>query len=145
MEKRLILIYGLLFLLLCLDILTKYYFLDKNFSIIPGVLEISPAKNTGIAFGLFKGNIVFTIILPVLAILLLFYFFYKKKTTLASLGLVLTTSGLIGNLISRFVYGYVPDFITLPPLSFLFKIFNLADFFSFIGIILLVIYTAKER
>ena len=145
MEKRLILIYSLLPFLLIFDILTKWFLLNKSFSIIPNILEITPVKNIGIAFGLFKGNIFFTIIIPIIAIILLFYFFYKKKASLAQLGLMLTVSGLLGNLISRFIYGYVPDFITLPFLSFLFQVFNFADLFSFVGIIFLIIFVVKEK
>lgn len=142
MEKRFILAF---FFLIAIDILTKVYFLDKGFIIIPGILEISSVKNTGIAFGLFKGSFFFTIVLPLVAILVLSYFFYHKKNTLAQAGLTLAISGLVGNLISRFVYGYVPDFITIPFLSFIFQVFNFADLYLFAGIIVLIIFTLKVR
>lgn len=66
----------------------------------------------------------------------------KFRLKLSSLTLIL--SGAIGNMIDRVFQGFVIDFIDVHYASFNFPIFNLADSFIFIGVILLLITDWKK-
>ncbi|MFQ9178257.1 MAG: signal peptidase II, partial [Christensenellaceae bacterium] len=64
---------------------------------------------------------------------------YRKKAgKLASVSLSMIIGGAIGNLIDRALQGFVTDFIEFDFVRF--AIFNVADCFVVIGVILLMIY-----
>jgi len=114
--------------------------------------------NPGGVFGTRIGSQDFYTIISVLAIGITLWFFFKTsdKTVNLEVGLSLVLGGAIGNLIDRFRFGEVVDFldfeffnISLPParLAFLkfpgfyldrWPVFNLADSFVLIGMILIV-------
>jgi len=124
-----------------LDQLSKYItavILDTNQEIvlIQPFLKIVNLKNSGAAFGILEGR---RILFIIAALLFLFFSIYLYKNILTDnmltkIGLGLTAGGTIGNLIDRFFYGYVVDFIDL---SF-WPVFNFADLFISAGIIILV-------
>jgi signal peptidase II len=66
----------------------------------------------------------------------------KYRFKLISLTLIL--SGAIGNLIDRMVNGFVVDFISFHYQDFYWPIFNFADIFISIGVILLLIVDWKK-
>ena len=71
-----------------------------------------------------------------MAVLLIKY--RKKAGKLASVSLSMIIGGAIGNLIDRALQGFVTDFIEFDFVRF--AIFNVADCFVVIGVILLMIY-----
>ena len=66
----------------------------------------------------------------------------KHRFKIISLTLIL--SGAVGNLIDRMVNGFVVDFIDLHYQGFYWPIFNLADIFITIGVLLLLIMDWKK-
>jgi signal peptidase II len=66
----------------------------------------------------------------------------KYRFKLISLTLIL--SGAIGNLIDRIVNGFVVDFISFHYQDFYWPIFNFADIFISIGVVLLLIVDWKK-
>ena len=120
-----------------LDQLTKYWItcgaLPQG-EIIPGIINFTYAENTGSAFGAFSnGTLVLTMVMAVLLIK-----YRKKAGKLASVALSMIIGGAIGNLIDRALQGFVTDFIEFDFVRF--AIFNVADCFVVIGVILLMIY-----
>ena len=59
------------------------------------------------------------------------------------LGQFFLLSGAVGNLIDRAQYGYVVDFIDMHINGFYWPVFNLADSFIFVGVILLLFERKK--
>lgn len=118
--KKLILV----FLIIALDQLSKFIFTDKNFGIINYI------TNTGMVFGFLKGYNSLFIIITMFFVLFIFYLFLKEK----NIGYSFILSGAIGNLIDRILFGFVRDFIDLR----IWPVFNLADSFMVIGILLLI-------
>ncbi len=101
-------------------------------------------RNTGAVFGIMKGaGTYFTFFSIVAAIVLLAVLFYAKHSARyvrISLGLVL--GGAIGNLIDRFRYGAVVDFIDIGiNQRFRWPCFNAADAAITIGVFALVIFS----
>jgi len=104
-----------------------------------GFLQISHVHNTGAAFGLFPDqSLVLTIIgvVGVVAILLCVFLSHRRLPFIdnmlskSALGLVL--GGTVGNLIDRFRFGYVTDFIDFR----VWPVFNVADSAVTIGVII---------
>lgn len=130
-------------LILFVDLFTKLLFDKQSIVIIEGVFSFTSSYNTGAAFSMFSGKVIYLIIFTFvyLFIFLLFDFFESKKTTsklyLASLSLIV--GGAIGNLIDRIAFGYVRDFIFFEFINF--PIFNVADICLTFGVILLMVYT----
>lgn len=94
--------------------------------------------NRGISFGVLL-NCYVVALLTVLSFCLLIIFWYIKK--IWSIGLILITSGGIGNLIDRLIYGGVEDFIKLPFIP----LFNLADIAICTGAVLAVVDFVKLK
>lgn len=101
----------------------------RSVTVIPGLLQITPVENSGVAFGLFQSYGQYLPLL-VLVLLLIAAVWYRKEFLAAPLAIRLLAGfilgGAAGNLIDRALYGYVTDFITIPLLP-IFQVFNLAD------------------
>jgi len=119
--------------------------------LISGVLSINFTRNRGIAFGWFYGAGIVLIIISSLLIIgaAIWYAFVKlgkmkgfDDSRLLDVGMAFFFSGAIGNLVDRIFFGYVRDFISLDFINF--PIFNFADIFINIAMILIVIYLFKS-
>ena len=117
-----------------------YVLKDNPITLIKNVLNLTYVENTGAAFGMFSGN---TLILGIVSIALIWYIVKEiraninNKLELFSLSLVL--SGAIGNLIDRLLRGFVVDFISFKLFGEQMPIFNVADIFVTIGVLLLIL------
>jgi signal peptidase II len=100
-------------------------------------LRIVNWHNTGAAFGIFQGmNPVFMVLAVVIISLIIIYFPSIPETDLYfRLALSLQMAGATGNLIDRFMRGYVTDFISVGR----FPVFNVADSCITLGVVVLVV------
>lgn len=105
-----------------LDKLAPY----KSIEVIKNFFYLTYVENTGISFGLFKGNRITFIILTIIVCIILFYFLYKFRNTnkVIAICIAFILGGAIGNLIDRIRLGYVVDYIHF---TFFPPVFNLAD------------------
>jgi signal peptidase II len=87
--------------------------------------------NPGISFGIRVPEIIFYS-LWILVILFLLFSLYKKYFLHSTFYILLILSGAVSNIIDRFYFGCVIDFIDLH----FWPIFNLADVYITIGVIL---------
>lgn len=112
--------------ILLMDRLFKMLFFDAQIVLIPGVLAITGARNTGMAMGLFEGHPVLLVICSIVLIAVCFFFLRKYRITgLAAISISLIAGGAIGNAIDRIFIGYVIDMIEVLFIDF--YIFNIAD------------------
>ena len=132
----------------CLDRLSKIYvinFHEKNYGsdlYSSKFLNISLIWNEGIAFGLFSfSDKFFYNILTILIILItiVIFWFIIKTNKLERLAFMMIFAGSLGNIFDRLFYSAVPDFIDFHFKSFHWFIFNVADIFITMGVILLII------
>lgn len=135
-------------LIIVLDQATKFWALStlKNIDTIPiikNVLHLTYAENTGAAFSIFRDSRVFLLSITTILLILLIYLFNKyihmKNNALATLCVSFMLAGGIANMIDRVRLQYVVDFIDFRLINF--AIFNIADSFIVIGIILFAINT----
>ncbi len=87
------------------------------------------------------------IIIAIVAVILLAALFKRTQPEeiLTRFGVVLITSGAIGNVIDRIVYGYVRDFIDFVIFGYDFPIFNIADIAICVGIFLVILESVVEE
>ena len=132
-------------------LILKNFSIGESLNLLP-ILDIYLILNTGIAFSLFNDGGTFgRWILVFLVFLVCLYLVYilttEYLTNYESIALLMILSGGIGNLIDRTFRGYVVDFINFYYESYSFYIFNFADTFITIGVIvyLLDIFVSKSK
>ena len=148
--------------LLFADLISKWlvvqFWGDTSYALIENFLYINYTKNQNAAFGsdfgLSKifgegGVIVFFVVVTLIVMLGFCFLLYKWKDrrAFARVALVLVLAGGLGNLYDRVALSYVRDFVSivffghdLPLLGTSFAIFNLADSFLTVGIVMFVWY-----
>ena len=133
-------------LLVVLDAVSKYLALGVNREIIPGFFYIAYTENRGVIFGIFQDNLWVTLLLPFLLSVVLVYLVIKSASRVESLGYSLILSGIVGNLVDRFLYGFVVDFIyfKIYP-EYAISLFNLADLFTVLGLLLIVVHSFRKN
>ena len=114
--------------------------------VLPGLLDFTHVRNTGVAFGMFAtgGNLVGTLILTALglgALVFVGYYFWiaprRDRILLTSLGLIL--GGAVGNLADRIAQGAVTDFVDFYYGTYHWHTFNIADSAITVGIVLMIL------
>tara|TARA_Y100000746_G_scaffold229140_1_gene238334 strand:+ start:1006 stop:1485 length:480 start_codon:yes stop_codon:yes gene_type:complete len=117
--------------------------LGQSLSLFPFV-DITLVFNTGVAFSLFSdGGNQGRWLLVILVLLVLVYLTYvlikENLNEFESISLLMVLGGGIGNLLDRTFRGHVVDFIHLYYENYSFYIFNLADTYISIGVIIYLI------
>jgi len=107
--------------------------------IIDGFLHITNTHNTGTIWGLAQGgNMIFAILAIVVVILIVVLTPKVATTKIARFAIGAILGGAIGNLLDRFVRGFVVDFIDFRVINF--PVFNVADIGIVCGAITLGIF-----
>jgi signal peptidase II len=104
------------------------------------VLSLYRTYNTGVAFSWFAGASGVMIVglrLAIVAFVVWLWFRTPATRWIAHLGFVLVIAGAFGNLIDRFLYGHVIDFVLCHIGTWSFAVFNLADSFITVGAVLI--------
>ena len=130
-----------------LDRITKFYVILKsemnlNTSLFTSkFLNINLIWNEGIAFGLFSFDEKFyynfmTVLIIIITIVILW--FITKTRNIEKMAFTIVFGGALGNIFDRLYYTSVPDFIDIHVGDFHWFIFNVADIFISLGIIILI-------
>lgn len=138
------------FVLVSLDQLSKFFITSSltegsSIELLP-ILNLTLIFNSGIAFSLFDDNGVWgrwvLVGLVTLVLLYLARILIKEKnlSSYESLALTLILSGGAGNLIDRIFIGHVVDFIHVFYQEYSFYVFNFADSYITIGVMLYLAY-----
>ncbi len=112
-----------------------YLPLQEAIPVIP-MLALYRTYNLGVAFSMLSGMDGWFIVgmrLIIVAFVLYLWHRTAKDRWLAHLGYALIIAGAIGNLIDRFAYGHVIDYILFHTETWSFAVFNLADSFITVG------------
>ncbi|VHF49517.1 signal peptidase II [Streptococcus pyogenes] len=148
MKKRLFVLS--LILLVALDQLSKFWIvshiaLGEVKTFIPGIVSLTYLQNNGAAFSILQDQQWFFVVITVLVIGYAIYYLatHPHLNIWKQLALLLIISGGIGNFIDRLRLAYVIDMIHLDFMDF--AIFNVADSYLTVGVILLVICLWKEE
>jgi signal peptidase II len=146
--KKNIISLTIVFIVFLSDRVSKYIILKLSQPL--GELNISVTSflnfhliwNNGIAFGLFSFeqdfyyNLFTLLIITITSIIIWLSY---KADGLEKISYLLIIGGSIGNIFDRILYSSVPDFIDISINNFHWFIFNVADIFISIGVVLLII------
>jgi signal peptidase II len=113
----------------------EFYFNVSSF------LSLNLIWNEGIAFGLFSFEQdayynILTLIIIIITIVVIWLMYTSKG--LEKIGYLMILGGSSGNIFDRMYYSSVPDFIDINFKNFHWFIFNVADIFISLGVILLI-------
>jgi len=144
MKKMFIIPSAIITALVVFDQVTKFIVrttmnLRDEIVVIPNFFTITSHRNTGAAWGILDGNMIFFYIITVFAGGL-FYVLLRdvdmKAKKLYTAGVILMIAGGIGNFIDRALFQEVVDFINIDLWSYTtFPIFNIADICLVVGMI----------
>ena len=148
MLKRNIFYFFLILFIFILDRISKLWIIsifnsENNLEIkISSFINLNLIWNKGIAFGLFsygekfEYNLLTGLIIIIIAIV--FWMIIKTKG-LEKYGFLMILGGALGNIFDRLYYSAVPDFIDIYYKNFHWFVFNVADIFITVGVLMLII------
>lgn len=146
MKKNEKIIYLLTLFFCSIDLISKAIILKTgnillNKVVIKDFFTIVLTKNTGAAFSFLTGyNWLFIVIgILVLVIFIKYYIYKKEHNNLEIISYSLLLGGILGNLIDRIINSYVVDFLSFKIFGYNFPVFNFADTFIVVGVILMII------
>ena len=141
--------------LYALDQLTKYYVLrlikpDEPRVVIAGWFDLVNITNTGAAFGSFKNNNTFFIVISGLALLFVVALLVRRRSwdIWRDVSLALLAAGVLGNLTDRLLYGHVIDFLLFDlhfPYAHPWPAFNVADSCICIAVVCFIIHSFRQQ
>ena len=141
--------------LLAFDQFTKYLAIDKlkgrpALVLIDGVLELQYLENRGSAFGMLQNQKIFILFVGIVFMAVILFFLFKlpenRKYNKVHILLSVIIAGGIGNMIDRFRFDYVVDFISFVAIHY--PIFNVADIYIVVATIILFmlfVFVFKEQ
>ena len=148
MTRRNIFDFLIILIIFSLDRVSKLIIIDltkinklTSYSLTP-FLNLDLVWNQGIAFGLFSfnENIYYNVLTSIIIIVTLVVFVLMLKSNrYQKYGFLMVFGGSLGNIFDRLYYSSVPDFIDLHINNFHWFIFNVADIFITLGVILLIL------
>ena len=149
MKKRGIVV-GIIAALIVLDQLVKAYVV-QNIALgevktwIPNLVSLTYLQNRGAAFSILQDQqLLFAVITLVVVVGAIWYLHKHMEDSLwMVLGLTLIIAGGLGNFIDRISQGFVVDMFHLDFINF--AIFNVADSYLTVGVIILLIAMLKEE
>jgi signal peptidase II len=139
------------FVVILSDRITKWYMLQPTTAsyTVNDYLSFQLVYNRGISWGLFNSNnplvfVALTTLIVAVVVMLYVYTLQQLQFGKTVYGPFLVLAGASSNLIDRFVYGAVVDFIVLSWGDWSFPAFNIADCAIVLGVIIMLISTARE-
>ena len=115
--------------------------------VISKFFNITYVRNTGAAWSILANSTWLVILISVVIISMIVIYIYKNKPKykIEKIGYSMVLGGALGNFMDRIIYGYVIDFLDFNILGYNYPIFNLADSFIFVGVLLIIIFTWRDK
>lgn len=124
--------------------LEKFLIINEKKTIIDNFFSLNLVHNTGASFSILQNSQLLLIIISLMSLLLTIKYIKKFKYIFWNvLAFGMFIGGLLGNLMDRIFRGYVIDFLDFTIFKYDFPIFNLADTFIVLGVIMIMISVLK--
>ena len=126
------------------QIIVHSLILNNSVKVINNFFYLTYARNTGAAWSILKDERLLLLIISLLVLFIINKYINKEKLSkLENYLYGMIIGGILGNLFDRVVYKGVIDFLDFKIFGYDYPIFNLADTFIVIGIIILIIKNVK--
>ena len=144
----------IIIIIFSLDRISKFYVIFKSETNLSSslykskFLNIDLIWNEGIAFGLFSfdQSLYYNLLtLVIILITLIISWLMLRAKGLEKISFLMIIGGSLGNLFDRINYSSVPDFIDFHISNFHWFIFNVADIFISLGVLLLIILEVFKK
>ena len=118
--------------------------------VVPDFFSLVNVTNTGAAFGSFRGNNTFFIVISVVALVVVTVLLIRRSQPdpWRDLSLALLLAGILGNLTDRLLYGHVIDFLLFNlhiPYADPWPAFNVADSCISIAVALFIFHSFRTQ
>ena len=112
------------------------FLLNESREVIPGFFNLTHLRNPGAAWGLFGGHNTFLTVLSIVMLAAIFIFrrSFLSDTWEHRVALGCMVGGILGNLMDRFRWGYVVDFLDFHVAGYHWPVFNVADTAICVGV-----------
>ena len=143
--------YIIAFFFFIIDLISKQLIMNlmnlyDQIKIINNFFYITYTKNNGAAWSILENERILLLIITVFVLYLINKYMNKEKLSkLENITYGMIIGGIIGNLFDRVVYGSVVDFLDFKLFGYDYPVFNLADCFIVIGIIIMIIMTIRSE
>jgi len=141
--------------LYAVDQITKWFVLrhvhpEDPRLVIPDFFTLVNVTNTGAAFGSFRNNNAFFIVLSCVAFVLVLALLLRRRSPdgLRDISLALLLAGVMGNLTDRLMHGHVIDFLLFDlhvPLAHPWPAFNVADSCICIAVVCFILHSFRQN
>ena len=119
----------------------------ETIQIIGDKIRLTLVYNKGAAFGIFQNSSFFLTVVSLVILISVFKILasLQKERSFLKYAFILIASGALGNIFDRLYYGYVVDFIDVDIPDIIpnfprWPVFNFADAYITIGVIMVIIY-----
>ena len=139
-------------LIIILDQIIKFVVIQNmelysSIIIIKNFFNITYVHNTGAAFSILSGNVVFLSLISLIVLVAIYIYLSKKKSfsKIQTITYSMLIGGIVGNMIDRIFRGFVIDYLDFSILKYNFPVFNFADICIVVSAIILLIFSIKEE
>lgn len=127
-------------------ILTRTGVVFYKIPVIKDFFNITYTRNYGAGFGIMQNQTAILVIIAIVVVIAIFKICLPQiNNKLKIWGYGLLLGGIFGNLIERIVHGFVTDYFQFVFFKYSFPIFNLADAFICIGVIIIIIEAIRSE
>lgn len=143
--------YIIAFFFFIIDLISKQVIanvinLGDSIQVIKNFFYITFVKNTGAAWSILEDHRILLLIITVIVLFIINkYMNNVVLTKLENISYGIIIGGIIGNLFDRLFFGYVIDFLDFKIFGYNYPVFNLADSFIVIGILIMIIDMIRKE
>ena len=143
--------YIIAFFFFIVDLISKQLIINlmkigEQLKIINNFFYITSTRNNGAAWSILEDKRMLLLIITVFVLFILNKYLNKEHLTkLENFTYGMIIGGIVGNLFDRIVYKSVVDFLDFKLFGYDYPVFNLADTFIVVGIIILIIMSIRKE
>lgn len=143
----------IVFIMVVVDRISKIWAIENlknsdSLKMLGDFFQLSYVENTGAAFGMLKNARWFFLVFTIIVLIGILYYYLTHRKEFDGVKILLLAffiGGTIGNLIDRWMWGYVVDFVSINIGTYSFPVFNIADIGITLSVLLFIFLILKEE